>query len=90
MAAGKKPRHGQRCFIVSYKGSFLGFFESESELTPRDAFLRIAADMAARDAGFEPSRLELYKPVPLKRARPPDDGHLFRGKLRCVRSKKRR
>lgn len=86
-----RPRkHGERRFVVAYRGSFVGFFEAESELTPREAFIRVASDMAARDGSFDPQRLELFRPVLLKNARPTEDLHLLRGKLRTVRQRKRR
>ena len=91
--SGKPPgkkRHGNRSFVVSYKGAFVGFFEAEAELTPREAFVRIASDMAARDPAFEPGRLELYKPVLIKSARPSNGLEKLRGKLRCFSQKKRR
>lgn len=91
-ATAGKPNNkvGQRCFVVAYKGSFIGFFEAQTTLKPHEAFLRVAADMAARDESFVPARLELFKPVLIKSARPPEDENLFRGKLRCVRSRKKR
>lgn len=85
-----RKRHGEKIFVVSYEGSFVGFFEAAAELTPREAFLRVASDMAARDPDFEPERLEIYKPVLIKSARPADGLQRLRGRLRCFRPRKRR
>ncbi len=85
-----RKRHGERIFVVSYESGFVGFFEAAAELTPREAFIRVASDMAARDPDFDPERLELYKPVLIKSARPTDGLDKLRGRLRCFRPKKHR
>ena len=77
-------RNGHRQFVVSYAGSFVGFFEAEADITPREAFIRVAADLAAGDDGFDPEKLEIYKPVLLRGARPANGCPRVRGKLKRV------
>lgn len=76
-----KPRKkGERSFIIAYDGVFVGFFEAEGEVTPREAFLRVAQELASEE-GFEAEKLELYKPVLLRNAKPAKAIHVVRGKL---------
>ena len=76
-----KPRKkGERSFIIAYDGVFVGFFEAEGEVTPREAFMRVAQELASEE-GFEAEKLELYKPVLLRNAKPAKAIHVVRGKL---------
>jgi hypothetical protein len=76
-----KPRKkGERSFIIAYDGVFVGFFEAEGEVTPREAFLRVAQELASEE-GFEAEKLELYKPVLIRNAKPAKAIHVVRGKL---------
>ncbi|HZN60511.1 MAG TPA: hypothetical protein VFD71_20735 [Planctomycetota bacterium] len=86
--AAKKP--GNRSFVVSYAGSFVGFFEADVEVRPKEAFLRIAADFASRDPHFDAQKLELYRPVLVRSARAPAGMTSFRGRFRRVGHRKRR
>ena len=76
----KLRKKGERSFIIAYDGVFVGFFEAEGEVTPREAFLRVAQELASEE-GFEAERLELYKPVLLRNAKPAKAIHVVRGKL---------
>jgi hypothetical protein len=73
-------RRGERNFVVAYDGRFVGVFEAEEELTPREAFLRVAGDLSCRK-NFDPEKLQLYKPVLLRSARPPKGSKFVSGKL---------
>ncbi len=73
-------RRGERNFVVAYEGRFVGVFEAEEELTPREAFLRVAGDLSGRK-DFDPEKLQLYKPVLLRSARPPKGGKFVSGTL---------
>jgi hypothetical protein len=76
-----RPRKkGERSFIISYDGVFVGFFEAEGDVTPREAFLRVAQELASED-GFDAERLELYKPVLIRNAKPAKAIHVVRGKM---------
>jgi len=72
---------GERAFFIAYDGSFVGFFEAEAETTPRQAFVRVAEELAAGDKDFDETKLELHKPVLLRAARPTKSHKLIRGKL---------
>jgi hypothetical protein len=74
-------KRGERAFFIAYDGSFVGFFEAEAETTPRQAFLRVAEELASSDKEFDLAKLELHKPVLLRGARPTKNCKLVRGKL---------
>ena len=74
-------KRGERAFFVAYDGSFVGFFEAEAETTPRQAFGRVAEELASSDKNFDPAKLELHKPVLLRGARATKNHKLVRGKL---------
>ncbi len=73
-------RRGERNFVVAYDGRFVGVFEAEEELTPREAFVRVAGDLSCRK-DFDPEKVQLYKPVLLRSARPPKGAKFVSGKL---------
>lgn len=77
-------RRGERNFLVRYDGHFVGVFEAEEDLTPRQAFILVARDLAAADPAFAPEKLEIFKPVLLKAARPAKGLGAIRGKLSVV------
>lgn len=79
-APARPRKRGERSFIISYDGVFVGFFEAENEVTPREAFMRVAQEMAS-DEGFVPEKLEIYKPVLIKSAKPSKAINVVRGKL---------
>ena len=79
--AGSSPRkRGERQFIIAYDGVFVGFFEAVEEVTPREAYVRVAQDLA-EDESFAPEKLSLYKPVLLRSARPARGVNVIRGKM---------
>ena len=84
-AAAAKPstpkRRGQRSFIIALDGKFVGYFESDRDISSREAYLRIAQELAGADEQFEPGKLELYKPVLLRGARPSLGLNVVRGKI---------
>jgi len=69
--------------VVSYEGRFIGFFEAEDVITPRQAFLYVARELASRGP-FEPNELALHKPVLIRSARPPKGSTFVRGRLARV------
>ena len=73
-------RRGERNFVVAYEGRFVGVFEAEEELTPREAFVRVAGDLSCRK-DFDPEKVQLYKPVLLRSARPAKGSKFVSGKL---------
>lgn len=77
-------KRGERGFVVRYRGALVGFFEAEAEITPREAFLRVAQALSAAEERFDAGKLEICKPVPLKSARPRGGSKLARGELRHV------
>ncbi len=81
-AAPPRParRRGERNFLVAYEGKFVGVYEAEEELTPNEAFLRVAGDLASRK-DFDPGKLQLYKPVLLRSARPAKRARFVSGTL---------
>jgi hypothetical protein len=74
-------RGGQRSFIIALNGNFVGYFEADRDITSREAYLRIAQELAAADEKFELEKLELYKPVLLRGARPSPGLKVVRGKM---------
>lgn len=79
--AGSPPRkRGERQFIIAYDGVFVGFFEAAEEVTPREAYVRVAQDLA-EDESFDPAKLSLWKPVLLRSARPARGVNVIRGKM---------
>jgi hypothetical protein len=79
--AGSPPRkRGERQFIIAYDGVFVGFFEATEEVTPREAYVRVAQDLA-EDESFDSEKLSLYKPVLLRSARPARGVNVIRGKM---------
>ncbi len=82
LAAPPRParRRGERNFLVAYEGKFVGVYEAEEELTPNEAFLRVAGDLASRK-DFDPRKLQLYKPVLLRSARPAKRARFVSGTL---------
>jgi hypothetical protein len=86
-AARSARRYGQRQFVVRYDEAFVGFFEADTDISPREAFIRVAADLGASDDSFDPDRLEIYKPVLLRGARPQNGIARVKGKLRRVAAK---
>jgi hypothetical protein len=79
-AVAPQRKRGERRFIIAYDGVFVGFFEAVEEVTPREAFVRVAQDMA-EDESFDPDKLALYKPVLLRSARPARGVNVIRGKM---------
>jgi hypothetical protein len=73
-------KRGERRFIIAYDGVFVGFFEAAEEVTPREAFKRVAQDLAEEES-FDPEKLALYKPVLLRSARPARGVNVIRGKM---------
>ncbi|HVR73143.1 MAG TPA: hypothetical protein VMT52_02375 [Planctomycetota bacterium] len=78
--APKQKKRGERDFIIAYDGAFVGFFEAVEEISPREAFMRIAQEMSEKET-FDAAKLELYKPVLLKSARPSKTVCVVRGKI---------
>lgn len=79
----KSRKRGERCYVVSYDGQYIGFFEADDVLTPREAFLYVARELASR-APFDPEKLSLHKPVLIRSARPPRGTTFVRGRLARV------
>lgn len=78
--APKQKKRGERDFIIAYDGAFVGFFQAVEEIAPREAFMRIAQEMSEKES-FDAAKLELYKPVLLKSARPSKTVCVVRGKI---------
>ena len=66
--------------MASYDDQFVGVFEAQEDLTPREAYLRIAGELSSRGE-FVPEKLQLYKLVLLRSARPPKGSKFVAGKL---------
>lgn len=73
-------RRKERNFVVAYDGRFIGVFEARQELTPNEAFVRVAGDLACRK-DFDPEKIRLYKLVLLRGARPPKRRKFVAGTL---------
>jgi hypothetical protein len=68
---GREPSgQQQKDYIIAYDGAFLGHYRSQRRITNRTAFARIAQRLEECVEGFDISRLEIYRPVPVKVERP--------------------
>jgi hypothetical protein len=81
------PKRRDRNFVVAYGGTFLGLVEADSDITPREAYLRAAQEVAAWQEDFRPELLQLYKPVLLRSARPSKSCSVVPGRLELFASK---
>lgn len=53
-------------YIFAYNGKFLGHYRSSKRMTSRKVFTRVAQRLSEDLESFDPRRLELFKPTPLK------------------------
>lgn len=77
----KESRRSPSTFLISYNSVFIGVYEAEGAVTPRQAFQRVAQELIAARAELDESQLRLYRPVLLRSARPSKATDVARGTL---------
>jgi hypothetical protein len=83
---GIEGRRSTSTFLISYESVFIGVYEAEGAVTPRQAFQRVAQELIAARDELDESQVRLYRPVLLRSARPSKATDVVRGTLSLFES----